>query len=80
MKSPALMERYKRGSVGMMTVFPNGPPVMPKLLGMWFVYSLIIGFLVAYLMRCTVELGGHYLVTFRAAGTAGRPWSVTSRK
>ena len=64
------MEKYKQGPVGMMTVFPNGPPVMPKLLGMWFVYCLIIGFFVAYLMRCTVGLGGHYLVTFRVAGTA----------
>src|SRR5712691_3850468 len=35
MKSPVLIEKYKQGPVGMMTVFPSGPPVMPKFLGMW---------------------------------------------
>jgi hypothetical protein len=34
MKSPALMEKCKQGPVGMMTVFPSGPSVMPKFLGM----------------------------------------------
>src|SRR2546425_7229139 len=49
MKSPALIEKYKQGPVGMLTVLPSGPPVMPKFLGMWFAYCLIIGFSVAYL-------------------------------
>src|SRR5437016_13340706 len=49
MKSPVVIEKYKQGPVGMMTVLPTGPPVMPKFLGMWFVYCLIIGFFVAYL-------------------------------
>src|SRR5438876_9458102 len=44
MKSPVVIEKYKQGPVGMMTVLPTGPPVMPKFLGMWFVYCLIIGF------------------------------------
>ena len=30
MKSPAVQEKYKQGPVGMMTVFPSGPPAMPK--------------------------------------------------
>jgi len=71
MKSPALMEKYKQGPVGMMTVLPSGPPVMPKFLGMWFIYCLIIGFFVAYLTGRTVTSGAHYLVVFRVAGTAG---------
>src|SRR5712692_865140 len=71
MKSPALMEKYKQGPVGMMTVLPSGPPVMPKFLGMWFIYCLIIGFFVAYLTGRTVTPGAHYLVVFRVAGTAG---------
>ena len=55
-----MIEKYKQGPVGMMTVFPSGPPVMPKFLGMWFVYCLIIGFFVAYLTGRTVtpQLGG----------------------
>src|SRR6266852_2576847 len=70
MKSRALIEKYKQGPVGMMTVFPSGPPVMPKFLGMWFVYCLIIGFFVAYLTGRTVAPGAHYLAVFRVAGTA----------
>jgi hypothetical protein len=96
MKSPALMEKYKQGPVGMMTVFPSGPPAMPKFLGMWFVYCLIIGFFVAYLTGRTVASGAHYLVVLRVAGTAaflayglghlsngiwkGQPWSTTIKE
>src|SRR5947199_9018437 len=77
----------------MMTVLPGGPPVMPKFLGMWFVYCLIIGFFVAYLTGRRVAPGAHYLAVFRVAGTAaflayglghlssgiwkGQPWSVS---
>jgi hypothetical protein len=93
MKSPAMIEKYKQGPVGMMTVFPSGPPAMPKFLGMWFVYCLLIGFFVAYLTGHTVAPGARYLAVFRVAGTAaflaygvghlvnsiwaGQPWSVT---
>ena len=96
MKSPALMEKYKQGPVGMLTVFPSGPPVMPKFLGMWFVYCLIIGFFVAYLTGHTVASGAQYLVVFRVAGTAaflayglghisngiwkGQTWSATIKE
>jgi hypothetical protein len=93
MKSPAMIEKYKQGPVGMLTVFPSGPPAMPKFLGMWFVYCLLIGFFVAYLTGSTVAPGAQYLAVFRVAGTAaflgyglghlvnsiwaGQPWSVT---
>ncbi len=93
MKTPAAIEKYNQGPVGMLTVFPSGPPVMPKFLGMWFVYCLVIGFFVAYLTGRTVAPGTPYLAVFRVAGTAaflayglahlnnsiwaGQPWSVT---
>jgi hypothetical protein len=96
MKSPAAMEKFKQGPVGMLTLFPSGPPAMPKFLGMWFAYSLIIGFFVAYLTGRTVEPGANYLAVFRVAGTAaflayglgnlsngiwkGQPWGVTLKE
>ncbi len=96
MKSPAVMEKFKQGPVGFMTVFPSGPPAMPKFLGMWFVYCLIIGFFVAYLTGHTVAPGANYLVVFRVAGTAaflgyglgqlsngiwkGQPWGMTIKE
>jgi hypothetical protein len=96
MNSPAAQEKYKEGPVGMMTVFPSGPPAMPKFLALWFVYSLIIGVFTAYLTGRTVAFGAHYLVVFRVAGTAaflayglgnlsngiwkGQPWSVVLKE
>jgi hypothetical protein len=70
MKTPAMIEKYKQGPVGMMTVFPSGPPAMPKLLGMWFAFCLVIGFFVAYLTGHTVSAGAPYPAVFRVAGTA----------
>jgi hypothetical protein len=96
MKSPAAQEKYKEGPVGMMTVFPSGPPAMPKFLALWFCYSLVIGVFVAYLTGRTVAFGAQYLVVFRVVGTAaflayglgnlsngiwkGQPWSVTLKE
>jgi len=70
MKSPEVMEKYKQGPVGMMTIFPSGPPVMPKFLGLWLGYCLIVGFFVAYLAAHTVAPGAYYLRVFRIVGTA----------
>jgi hypothetical protein len=96
MKSPAVQEKYKQGPVGMMTILPVGPPVLPKYLIQWFVYCLVIGFFVAYLTGHTVAQGAHYLAVFRVAGTAaflayglgnlsnsiwkGQMWSMTIKE
>jgi len=70
MKSPEVAEKYKQGPVGMMIVFPSGPPVMPKFLGLWFGYCLVIAFFVAYLAAHTIAPGENYLHVFRVVGTA----------
>ena len=96
MKSPAMLEKFKQGPVGTLTTFSSGPPNMPKLLGMWFAYSLIVGFFVAYLVGHTVAAGAPYPAVFRVAGTAafmsyglgqlinsiwkGQPWGVTVKE
>jgi hypothetical protein len=96
MKSPAMVEKYKQGPVGMMTMFPSGPPVLAQFLGLWFVYCLIIAFFVAYLTAHTVALGATYRAVFRVAGTTafmayglgnlsnsiwkGQPWSMTIKE
>lgn len=70
MKSPANVEKYNQGPVGMMIVFPTGQPFMPKFLGQWFGYCLIISFFVAYLAAHTIPVGTYYLAVFRVVGTA----------
>jgi len=96
MKSSAVVEKYNQGPVGMMTIFPSGPPVMPKFLGQWFGYLLVISFFVAYLTAHTVPAGTYYLSVFRVVGTAaflayglgtisngiwrGQPWSFVIKE
>jgi len=70
MSSPEMIDKFKKGPVGIVHVLPSGPPAMPKYLAMWFVYCLFVGFMVAYLTGRTTEPGAHYLGVFRVAGTA----------
>ncbi len=96
MKSPAVVEKFKQGPVGMMAIRPSGPPAMAKFLALWFGYCLIIGFFVAYLTAHTVAPGTYYLAVFRIVGTAaflayglgtisnsiwkGQPWSMAIKE
>ena len=91
MKSPEMIEKYKQGPVGFLTVYPSGPPALGKFLGLWFGYCLIISFFVAYLAAHTVATGANYRHVFRVVGTVafmayglsqlsngiwkGQPWS-----
>lgn len=70
MKSPAMAEKYRQGPVGVMTIFPTGTPLIPKFMGLWFGYCLIIAFFVAYLAAHTLAPGTDYLEVFRVVGTA----------
>jgi hypothetical protein len=96
MKSPTMVEKYKLGPVGMMTVLASEPPPMPKFLGLWFVFCLLMGIFVAYVTAHTVPVGAEYLAVFRVAGTVafmgyglgklsdaiwrGQTWSMTIKE
>ncbi len=69
--SPEMMEKFKKGPVGLLTVIPSGPPAMGKGLLLWFIYCLVVSFFVAYLAGRTLSAGTEYLAVFRVAGTAG---------
>ncbi len=95
MKSPEVVEKFKRGPVGLLTVFPSGPPALPKFLGLWFVNCVVVGIFVAYLTGRTRVPGTDYLQVFRVAGTVafmgygvgqlqdsiwkGQTWGVTAK-
>src|ERR1700686_3797937 len=68
MKSPAIIEKYNQGPVGIMTIVPNGPPVMPKFLGLWLGYCLLVGLVVAYLAVHTMPPGERHRHVFGVVG------------
>lgn len=71
MKSPAMVEKYKQGPVGLMTIFPNGLPAMQKFLGLWFLYCLIVSAFAAHLSGHAIGPGvHHHRVVFKTVFTA----------
>ena len=70
MKSPALIEKYKQGPVGHITILPNGPPVMSKFLIQWFVYCLVISGVVACIAVSTLPSGAPYKIVFHVVAIA----------
>jgi len=93
MRSPEFIAKRAKGPIVMMTVFPPGPPTMGTQLGLWFVYSLVIGLFGAYVAGVVLGPGTPYLTVFRIVGTVtfaayalalaqysiwyGRAWSIT---
>ena len=93
MSSPEMVARLNEGPVAILAVRPSGPVNMGKFLGMWFVYCLLVGLLVAYLLGTVLAAGAEAMHVFRVASTAAflayslpyfvesvwhaHPWSVT---
>ena len=93
MKSAPVVEKLKRGPVGLLTVLPYGPPAMGKNLVQWFLYCIVMSIFAAYLGGRTLAPGTGFLDVFRIVGTAaflgygtahaqesiwaGRSWVVT---
>jgi len=96
MKSPEVVEKFKQGPVGFITVFPSGPPAMGKFLGLWFGYCLIVGLVAAFLAGSVVGAGASYRRVFHVVGLAaflaygigplvngiwkGVPWSMVIKE
>ena len=93
MSSPEMVARLKEGPVGLIAVMPSGPMNMGKFLGQWFVYCLLVGIFLGYLLACTLPAGTDAMHVFRVASSAAflayclpnyvdsvwkaYPWSVT---
>jgi hypothetical protein len=77
MGSPEFKDKLKRGPVVVFTVMPEGGMPIGRNMIFWFIYSLVIGVLVAYVSGRAVLPGGSYLQVFRFAGvTAFISYSV----
>ncbi len=68
MRSPAFLDKMKKGPVMVLTVMPNGAMSMGRNLSMWFVYLLVFGVFIAYVGGRTLPIGTAYLKVFRLVG------------
>lgn len=68
MRSPEFAAKAQRGPVIVMTVMPNGIMPISRSLVQWFIYSLVVGILAAYITGRALPHGAAYLDVFRFAG------------
>src|SRR2546427_1578075 len=68
MKSAPVIEKMKRGPVGLLTVLPSGPPAMGKNLVQWFLYCVVISMFAAYLSGRLLTPGTPFWQVFRVIG------------
>ena len=68
MKSPEFLEKLKKGPVLLMTVIPNGPISMGTSLLLWFLYSILVSVIAAYVAGRALAPGADYLAVFRFVG------------
>ena len=95
MQDAAHKAKYEKGPVAVITVIPNGVPAMPKYLAQWFMFSVFVSFVVAYVARHTLHPGSDGMLVMRITGTVafaaygltnvldsiwkGQPWANTGR-
>jgi hypothetical protein len=95
LKSAPMIEKFKRGPVGLLTVLRSGPPAMGKNMVQWFLYCVVISIFAAYLSGRLLAPGTQFLQVFRVVGTvaflgyraahaqesiwSGRRWVVTHK-
>lgn len=93
MGSPEMTAKCKLGPVGFMTVVPNGPCNMGKSLVLWFLYSILIGVIVACATASSLHRGAPFANVFHLTALAavlgyavgglpesiwkGQKWSIT---
>ena len=95
MGEPAMKEKFEKGPVAMITLFPRGVPILGKHLAMWFAFSFFTSFVAAYVARHTLHPGDDGTLVMQITGTVaftsygfshivdsiwkGQPWGNTVR-
>ena len=93
MSSAEFKEKVAKGPVMMFTVAPSGGIQMGKNLVLWFIYTVVVSLLAAYVAGRALPPGTDYIQVFRFVGTTafigysvalwqnsiwgGRKWSTT---
>jgi hypothetical protein len=94
-QTPEMQEKYKHGPVGYAIILPNGPISMGKNLAMWFLFTLVVSFMTAYVGSFSLKAGATFMEVFRLTGTIaiiaysvgyipdsiwkGLSWSITAK-
>jgi len=94
MKEPAIQEKFKKGPVATVTVFPSGSD-MGKHMALWVGYCLLASFTAAYIARHTLSAASPPMQIMQITGAVafvaygygnfvdsiwkGQPWSNTVR-
>jgi hypothetical protein len=93
MGTPEMLAKYQSGPVGIITMLPPGLPNIGKFLFQWFVFTLIVGTITAYVAWHGLAPTTDYLRVFQLTGAVawmaygvgeitgsiwkGVPWYVT---
>jgi hypothetical protein len=68
MKDPEFIQKFERGPVALLTIFPPGKMSMGPQLVQWFIYSVIVSVNAAYIASRALDVGADYMDVFRFAG------------
>ena len=95
MKEPAIQEKFKKGPVAIITVFPSGNVNMGKHLALWVGFCLLASFTAGYVARHTLSAASAPMQIMQITGAVafvaygygnftdsiwkGQPWSNTVR-
>lgn len=69
METDEYKAKLKRGPVGWLTVLPEGGFNMGRSLVQWFLYTAVVGLLIAYVAWHALPAGSEYLRVFQITGT-----------
>jgi hypothetical protein len=77
LKDPDYVRRTTEGPVALITIGPSGEWNMPRTLGLWFVYCVVVSIFAAYITGRALGPGESYLAVFRfASATAFFAYAV----
>jgi hypothetical protein len=68
MRSPAFVEKVKKGPVAVLTVWPGGPMSMGRNLTLWFAYCVVVGLFAALIAGGALRPGAGVAPVFHVAG------------
>jgi Flp pilus assembly protein TadB len=96
MQKPEMLQKFKEGPDGFLTLVRPGAPSMGKPLALWFLLNLIIACAVGYLACHTVPFGVSFLAVCRFVGIVtflayaggsvshaiwmGKPWNSAAKE